>query len=156
MGRALGYWLLLSGLTLTSTAEATDWLLLEFARNRPPCEDAQPGDRCWGKLVDIASFEMQAGETLSLPRTGVPLPAWVELRKLWLDAPDEPDTHSPHFMITLDRTPEGARLQMSDGETSYLQALPLNAWTLLAEDRAGMQKKKRKVWARISTELETD
>lgn len=144
------YWLLLICL-LSPAALADDWLLLEFIRNQPPCQNAEPGDRCWATLSDSASFEVRSGETLSLPRSGLPPPAWVQLRKLWVYAEDAVQTQ-PHFLITVDRTPGGARLQMSDGTDSYLQSLALNEWTQLIETTPAGTSVSRQIWARVSAD----
>lgn len=125
-------------------AAGDEWLLLEITRRTPTCENVEPGDRCWGTQPEVASFEMRAGETLTLPTGDVVPPAWVRLRHLWVYASDSVNASS-NFTITLDRTPLGARLQISDGTNSYLQSLPLNQWVELTD-----QSSNRPLWTRVS------
>lgn len=133
--------LVTSNLAFASSAD--DWLLVEFSRTPPACEQVNVNDRCWGTQSDIASFEMRAGETLSVPTSGVLPPSWVRLRHLWVSAPEAAGNNS--FTITLDRTPIGARLLVSDGDNNYLQSVTLNRWVKL-DDRGRSQT----LWARVS------
>jgi len=125
-------------------AAGDEWLLLEITRRTPACQDLDPGDRCWGTEPQVASFEMRAGETLTLPTGEVVPPAWVRLRHLWVHTSDAVNASST-FTITVDRTPIGARVQISDGTNSYLQSLPLNQWTELTD-----QTSKQTLWTRVS------
>ncbi len=135
--------LMLLSATVAFASYADDWLLVEFSKTPPACEQVDTNDRCWGTQSDIASFEMRAGETLILPASEVLPPAWVRLRHLWVYAPDA--TGDDALTITLDRTPLGARLQVSDGNNSYLQSVALNQWVQL-EDRGRSQT----LWTRVS------
>lgn len=135
--------LLLMGATMVYASSADDWLLVEFSKTPPTCDQVDANDRCWGTQSEIASFEMRAGETLTLPSSGVLPPAWVRLRHLWVYAPDAAGEGA--FTITLDRTPLGARLAVADGDHSYLQSLALNQWVKL-EDRGRSQQ----LWTRVS------
>jgi len=135
--------LLLISATAVYAASADDWLLVEFSKSPPACEQVDANDRCWGTQAEIASFEMRAGETLTLPASGVLPPAWVRLRRLWVDA--SASIGDSTFTITLDRTPLGARLQVSDGDHSYLQSMALNQWVQLT-DRGRNQT----LWTRVN------
>jgi hypothetical protein len=126
------------------SAVAGDWLLVEFSRSAPACEDVADNDRCWATRSDVASFEMRDGETLELPSDGILPPAWVRMRRLWVNTADF-TAADQSFRITLDRTPIGARLQVIDGERSFLTSLPLNEWVRMDDRNQG-----EVIWTRVS------
>ena len=143
--------LLLSVILLPAVSVAAeDWLLVEFTRNLPPCENVEPDDRCWGTDAEIASFEIRAGETLVRPHSGLLPPVWVALQQFWVPAAGiGTDTE---FTITVERTPMGARIQLNDGEVSYLQSLPLNQWARLSPADKQNRNGNERVWARVIAE----
>ncbi len=125
-------------------ATAHEWLLVEFSGALPACEDIAENERCWGTRSDVASFEMRDGETLELPAGNVLPPAWVRMRHLWVNTANVTSAQQ-NFRITLDRTPIGARLQVVDGERSFLTSLPLNEWVQM-DDRNHSDA----LWVRVS------
>lgn len=159
-GAMIALWL---GLVAWGHAESGDWYLVEFAANRPVCEDSartneqdafqsseetgQPtngvpsASRCWETGSGKSTLELRDGEVIEMSTSGTLPPAWVALQQLWLYAPA---MGSAGFRVSLNRTPSGVRLQLQEGSVSYLETLPLDTWVRLDHVNA------RQLWARIS------